>query len=148
MSDNQVAGSESKIDIEAADRLEKKFDTALATRDNGPLLSRGLYLVAIAFAIYHVWTAGFGTPVEHEHMGIHLTGLFILIFAGFPLIRTQSALEFRPRGLLRWGNIPAYDWAFAILGVMAASLFGRSHERWTYSSPAPGKGVAPARKDM
>ncbi len=120
MSDNQAAGSESKIDIEAADRLEKKFDTALATRDNGPVLARGLYLVAIAFAIYHIWTAGFGTPVEHEHMGIHLTGLFILIFAGFPLIRTQSALEFRPRGLLRWGNIPAYDWAFAILGVMAA----------------------------
>ena len=112
--------SASKLDVTAADKLEKKYDTSLATRDNGPIVSRVLYYGAIAFAIYHIWTAGFGTPVEHEHMGIHLTGLFILIFAGFPLVRTQRALEYRPSGLLRWGNIPAYDWAFAVIGVMAA----------------------------
>jgi len=115
-------GTNGKLDIEAAEKLEKKFDTALATRDNGPVLSRVLYAAAIVFALYHIWTAGFGTPVEHVHMGIHLTGLFILIFAGFPMIRTQRALEYRPSSLLSWGNIPAYDWAFATVGVMA-SLF-------------------------
>jgi TRAP transporter 4TM/12TM fusion protein len=115
-------GTNGKLDIEAAEKLEKKFDTALATRDNGPVLSRVLYAAAIVFALYHIWTAGFGTPVEHVHMGIHLTGLFILIFAGFPMIRTQRALEYRPSSLLCWGNIPAYDWIFATVGVMA-SLF-------------------------
>ena len=114
--------STTQLDVQAAEELEKKYDTALATRDNGPTLSRVLYVIAIAFAIYHIWTAGFGTPPEHEHMGVHLTGLFILIFAGFPFIRTQSALEYRPNSLFRYGNIPAYDWAFAIIGVMA-SLF-------------------------
>ena len=63
-------GSLGKLDVAAADQLEKKFDTALATRDNGPVLTRVLYFAAIAFAVYHIWTAGFGTPVEHEHMGI------------------------------------------------------------------------------
>ncbi|MGI9383952.1 MAG: TRAP transporter permease [Methyloligellaceae bacterium] len=111
-----------QLDVGAAEELEKKYDTALATRDNGPVFSRVLYGVAILFAIYHIWTAGFGTPPEHEHMGVHLTGLFILIFAGFPFIRTQNALEYHPNSLLRWGNVPAYDWAFAIIGVMA-SLF-------------------------
>ncbi len=115
-----MSESVGKIDVAAAEELEKKYDSALATRDNGPTLSRILYFAAIAFALYHVWTAGFGTPVEHQHMGVHLTGLFILIFAGFPMVRSRQALEYQPNGLLRWGNIPAYDWIFAILGVMAA----------------------------
>ncbi|MDH3597713.1 MAG: TRAP transporter fused permease subunit, partial [Rhodospirillales bacterium] len=110
------------LDIEAAEELEKQYDSALVTRDNGAVLKRILYYVAIAFAIYHIWTAGFGTPVEHEHMGIHLTGLFVMIFAGFPLIRTQSLLEYRENTWWRWGNVPLYDWAFAAIGV-AAALF-------------------------
>lgn len=119
MSNTESTG---QLDVEAVDKLEEKYDTALATRDNGPALSRVLYGVAIVFAIYHIWTAGFGTPPEHEHMGIHLTGLFILIFASFPLVRTQSALEYHPNSLFRYGNVPVYDWAFTIIGVMA-SLF-------------------------
>ncbi len=115
-----MSESTNKIDVAAADELEKKYDTALATRDNGPALSRILYFAAIAFALYHIWTAGFGTPVEHQHMGVHLTGLFVLIFAGFPLVRTQSALEYRPNAPLRWGNVPVYDWLCAVVGVMAA----------------------------
>lgn len=109
-----------QLDIEATEELEKKYDTALATRDNGPVVSKIIYVVAIAFALYHIWTAGFGTPPEHEHMGVHLTGLFILIFAGFPLIRTQSALEYHPSSFMRWGNVPIYDWFFALVGVTAA----------------------------
>ena len=86
----------SSLDIENTERLEKQFDTALATRDNGSALRHVLYWFAIAFAGYHIYTAGFGTPAEHQHMGIHLAGLFVLIFAGFPLFRTQSALEYKP----------------------------------------------------
>ncbi|MCP4979471.1 MAG: TRAP transporter fused permease subunit, partial [Gammaproteobacteria bacterium] len=71
-------------------------------------------------------TAGFGTPVDHLHMGIHLTGLFILIFASFPFIRTQSALELRQATLWRWGNIPVYDWLFAAVGVTAALFLALS----------------------
>jgi TRAP transporter 4TM/12TM fusion protein len=116
------------LDIEAADKLEKKYDTALVTRDNGAVLKRILYFVAIAFALYHIWTAGFGTPVEHVHMGIHLTGLFIMIFALFPLIRTQSALEYDDSSWWRIGNVPLYDWAFAVIGVTAALFLAWS---WT-----------------
>ena len=110
------------LDVEAAEALEKQYDSSLVTRDNGAGLARALYYFAIAFAFYHIWTAGFGTPVDHEHMGVHLTGLFILIFVGMPLVRTQSALEYRPNTWWRWGNVPLYDWIFAVMGV-AASLF-------------------------
>ncbi len=116
------------LDIEATDALEKQYDSSLVTRDNGAGLARVLYWVAIAFAFYHIYTAGFGTPVDHEHMGIHLAGLFIMIFIGFPLVRTQSALEYKKNTWWRWGNVPVYDWVFATLGVAAALFLALS---WT-----------------
>ncbi len=110
------------LDIEATEALEKQYDSSLVTRDNGAALVQVLYWVAIAFAFYHIYTAGFGTPVDHEHMGLHLSGLFIMIFIGFPMVRTQSALEYQENTWWRWGNVPLYDWIFAIVGV-SASLF-------------------------
>ena len=74
----------------------------------------------VAFAFYHIWTAGFGTPVEHVHMGIHLTGLFLFIFAGFPLLKTDTTLTYRSGNLFRYGNVPIYDWLMIVLGICAA----------------------------
>jgi len=116
------------LDLEAAERLEKKYDSALATRDNGPLMKRALYLVSIAFAIYHIITAGFGTPVEHEHMGVHLAGLFVLIFTGFPVRRSQAALEYKPNTFWRYANVPLHDWLFIVFGICAVSFLVLS---WT-----------------
>ncbi len=116
------------LNIEAAEALEKKYDSALHTREHGPLLTRVLYVFTLLFALYHVITAGFGTPVEHEHMGIHLTGLFILIFTSYPLVRTQSSLESNKNTWWRWGNVPVYDWIAAAIGISAAMFLTLS---WT-----------------
>jgi len=110
------------LDAKALEAIEKKYDTSLNTRDNGPSLGRFLYWASIVFALYHLWTAGFGTPVDYVHMGVHLSGLFLFIFAGFPLLKTAAALEFQSSGRLRWGNVPLYDWVIMILAI-AASLF-------------------------
>lgn len=113
---------QSHLDNKALEELEKKYDSALNTRDNGPVLSKVLYWAMICYALYHLWTAGFGTPVDHVHMGIHLTGLFLFIFTGFPLIKSARALEWRGEKPLSPGNVPLYDWALAGLAI-AASLF-------------------------
>ena len=113
--------SDSATDARAAEALERKYDDSLATRDNGPLVTRALYWFSIAFAAYHVWTAGFGTPVDHKHMGIHLVGLFVMIFLGFPLFKSAEAMEYRT-GLLRFGNAPLGDWLCTAAGC-AAALF-------------------------
>ncbi len=110
------------LNPKALEEIEKKFDTSLNTRENSPALTRFLYWATIAFAIYHFWTAGFGTPVDYLHMGIHLAGLFLFIFIGFPLLRTPAALAYRPGGVARWGNVPLYDWIIMTL-AMAAALF-------------------------
>lgn len=53
------------LDTKALEELEKQYDSALNTRDNGPKLTGFIYWASIAFALYHLWTAGFGTPVDH-----------------------------------------------------------------------------------
>ena len=80
-----------KLDQEALDQLERRYDSALALRPIGPLVAKGFFLVAIIFALYHYFAAGFGVPVDYWHMGIHLTGLFFLIFVGFPFLKSERA---------------------------------------------------------
>jgi len=108
------------LDAHQLEELEKKYDSALNTRDNGPALTRAIYWATILFAAYHVWTAGFGTPVDHVHMGIHLAGLFLFIFIYFPFRRTPSTLSYDGAGPLKPGNVPLYDWAIALSGMLAA----------------------------
>ncbi len=114
--------TETTLDQDTLDQLEKKYDSALNTRDNGPTVTKFFYWFAITFAFYHLWTAGFGTPVDHVHMGIHLTGLFILIFMGFPLIKNAKNLEYSNSTWLKFGNVPVYDWILMLLAC-AAALF-------------------------
>ena len=106
---------------EQLDEIEKKYDTALNTRKYGQTLGPYVYWATVAFAIYHIWTAGFGTPVDYVHMGAHLAGLFLFIFIGFPMVKTAYNLAYNPSALKPF-NVPLYDWVFLILG-MAASLF-------------------------
>ena len=109
-----------ELDAKALEALERKYDSALATRNNSPQLTKVMYWGTVAFALYHLWTAGFGTPVDHVHMGIHLSGLFIFIFVGFPLLKLAQSYEHRPGRILAPGNVPIYDWTIMILGVCAA----------------------------
>lgn len=112
----------SHLDNKALEELEKQYDSALNSRDNGPRLTPVLYWASIGFALYHLWTAGFGTPVDHVHMGIHLAGLFLFIFVGFPLIKTARSLSWSGPRALAPGNVPLYDWALAGFGI-ASALF-------------------------
>lgn len=113
---------ETHLDAKELEELEKKYDSALNTRDNGPGLTQVMYWASIAFAMYHLWTAGFGTPVDHVHMGVHLAGLFLFIFVGFPLIKSARNLEWHGNSTLKPGNVPIYDWVLAVLSI-AASLW-------------------------
>jgi TRAP-type uncharacterized transport system fused permease subunit len=114
--------SQPQFDDKALEELEKKYDSALQTRETGPLVSRVLPWLMIAFAAYHVWTAGFGTPTDHIHMGIHLAGLFLFIFISFPFMRTDRAMRYDGPSPLKPGNVPLIDWAI-MLFAMAAALF-------------------------
>ena len=102
---------------------KKKYDEGAAIRKVSPNAAVALRAVALSFAIYHYLTAGFGLPADYWHMGIHLSGLFILIYAFFPIIRTKSLFAYKA-SMLRIGNIPIYDLVFMVLGVASALYVG------------------------
>ena len=115
-----------ELDQGALDELERRYDSALNLRPIGLWVSRAFYLVAIVFALYHYFAAGFGVPVDYWHMGLHLTGLFFLIFIGFPFLKTEHAMTLGEPSWLRPGNVPLYDWLCALLGSLAALYLGFS----------------------
>ena len=103
--------------------IEKKYEEGSATRQVTPAAGHFLKLVALAFAFYHYVTAGFGLPADHWHMGWHLSGLFILTYAFFPVFKTKN-LNALKSGRTRIGNIPIYDIVFMVLGVVASLYVG------------------------
>ncbi|MCP4431386.1 MAG: TRAP transporter large permease subunit, partial [Gammaproteobacteria bacterium] len=105
------------IEVAALDELEKKYDSGLNVRDNGPALTTFIYWASVGFALYHLWTAGFGTPVDYAHMGIHLSGLFLFIFVGFPVLHTATSHTYSGKSLLKPGNVPIYDWVIILLAI-------------------------------
>lgn len=71
-----------------------------------------LWLLCLAFGLYHFITAGFGVPVHRIHIAIHLAGVVIMTFCYYPLVRRWS-----PRGVET--RIPVYDIVLMVLTVAA-----------------------------
>ncbi|MEL7174053.1 MAG: TRAP transporter fused permease subunit, partial [Pseudomonadota bacterium] len=112
-----------QYDVEKAEALERKYDTTLQTRAISPWLSHFVYVFAIVFALYHYWTAGFGTPIDYWHMGLHMSGLCILIFIGFPAFRGATSQSVQ-KAWYRIANVPLWDWGLMVLGITAALYVG------------------------
>ncbi len=101
--------------------IEEKYDEGAATRTVTPGFGKVLRYVALTFAVYHYLTAGFALPPDYWHMGWHLSGLFILTYAFYPLVKTKTSFDLNT-GALRLGGVPYLDVLLMVLGV-AASLY-------------------------
>ncbi len=121
-----MSNKDDVLDVQAAEELEKQYDNTLSHREHAPLLRKALFGFTLAFAFYHYITAGIGLPVDYWHMGIHLAGLFVLIFTGFPMLRNERTMAYRPNSWWIIANVPVYDWLCIILGVTAALYLGFS----------------------
>ena len=112
------------FDIDKAEELERKYDSGLQTRAVGPWLVQFTFIFSIIFAAYHYITAGIGVPIDHWHMGIHMSGVILLIFIGFPAIKSDHIWELKRNTWWRVGNVPVWDWAFIIAGISASLYIG------------------------
>lgn len=115
--------SDGALSAEQLAEIEAKFDEVSAGRVLTPTVQRAVNVVAIVFALYHFWTAGFGTPRLEVHEGWHLSGLFVMIFATFPFIRSKKAKQLVASGY-RPGGIPILDLILILGGVTAALWVG------------------------
>lgn len=127
---NDGGGGETELSAGQLAAIEEEYEEGRALRDVAPGAAFVLRCVAVAFAVYHYLTAGFALPADHWHMGWHLSGLFILIYAFCPVFRTKpggaaAKGEFGgPLRAPRIGGIPVYDLVLMILGVSAALYLG------------------------
>lgn len=103
--------------------IEEKYDEGAATRTVTPRFGQFLRYVALTFAVYHYLTAGFALPPDYWHMGWHLSGLFILTYSFYPLIKTKTSFDLNT-GALRLGGVPYLDVLLMILGVISALYLG------------------------
>ena len=111
-----------EYDINKAQELEEKYDSGLQTRNLGPWVLKFSLGFSILFAVYHYVTAGIGVPVDYWHMGIHMSGVIILVFIGFPMIKNDSSLQLNTNTWWRYSNVPIWDWVLIAAGV-ASSLY-------------------------
>jgi len=115
-----MAGGPGAAELKA---IEEKYDEVRAMRELTPATGQLLRAVAIVFAVYHYYTAGFGLPVDHWHMGWHLSGLFVLTYAFVPVWHSERLRRLQPSPF-RIGNVPLLDWTLMILGVLASLYIG------------------------
>jgi len=111
-----------EYDINKAQELEEKYDSGLQTRNLGPWVLKFSLGFSVLFAVYHYVTAGIGVPVDYWHMGIHMSGVIILVFIGFPMIKNDSSLQLNTNTWWRYSNVPIWDWVLIAAGV-ASSLY-------------------------
>ena len=111
-----------EYDIKKAEELEEKYDSALQTRVIGPWLMQFTVALSVLFAAYHYITAGIGVPVDYWHMGAHMSGVILLVFISFPMIKGESSRTYQPNTWWRVGNVPLWDWLFILAGI-ASSLY-------------------------
>ncbi len=112
------------FDIKKAEELEEKYDSGLHTRALGPWIVNFTFAFSISFALYHYITAGIGVPVDYWHMGIHMSGVIILVFIGFPMIKGSHAWELHPNTWWRYANVPVWDWVLIAAGVISSLYIG------------------------
>ncbi len=112
----------SEFDIKKAEELERKYDSSFHTRAVGPWIFRFSFVFSVLFAAYHYVTAGIGVPVDYWHMGVHMSGVILLVFIAYPMIKGDHAWHIQANTWWRFGNVPLWDWLFIVVGI-AASLY-------------------------
>jgi len=113
-----------EYDIKKAEELEKKYDSGLVTRTHPQWLKMALLVFSVGFAFYHYITAGIGVPVDFWHMGIHMSGVILLIYVSYPLFSGQMYQTDMPNTWWRLFNVPIYDWIAIGLGILTAMYIG------------------------
>ena len=113
-----------ELDVKKAEELEKKYDSGLQTRELGPWMVYFTYGFSILFAIYHYITAGIGVPVDYWHMGVHMSGVILLVFIGFPAIKSAKSMSLSPNTWWRYTNVPLWDWVLIAAGISSSLYIG------------------------
>jgi TRAP transporter 4TM/12TM fusion protein len=79
------------IGEEQQKELIEKFDTESATRELPGLIGKAVSLIAIAMAVFHLYTSAFGLLDTMKHRAIHLSFLLVLGYLMYPASRKKRS---------------------------------------------------------
>ncbi len=113
-----------EFDVKKAEELERKYDSSFHTRAIGPWLVRFTFAFSVLFAAYHYVTAGIGVPVDYWHMGVHMSGVILLVFIAYPMFKSEERWTGAANTWWRFGNVPIWDWLFIVAGIAGALYIG------------------------
>lgn len=104
-------------DVAAVDVNKLVADTDMGGRNPGPLMSRLLLAVALAWSLFQLWIASplpfaFGVFVlnDTESRSIHLAFAILLAFLSYPAFKRSPS-----------DRIPVTDWVFALVATFCAA---------------------------
>ncbi|MCL4767972.1 MAG: TRAP transporter fused permease subunit [Hyphomicrobiaceae bacterium] len=117
---------------EQAGNVDREPGSERLPRNVGRSAQWFVYVFLILFGIYHYVTAGTGIPVDYWHMGIHLSGVLVVIFILYPASSRAASADARNRWLAPAG-VPAIDWLLGAVGAAAALWIGFSWEGFDFS---------------
>lgn len=125
----QQGGQQSTADFERKlQEIGAQYDAERQARGAGPVARIFCYVFLFAFGVYHFVTAGIGLPVDYWHMGIHLSGVLLMVFLLFPLRAVAFGSSASSSSWWRPSGIPLPDWFLGLLGVATALYLGVSWE--------------------
>jgi len=113
-----------QFDVRQVEELEEKYDSGLQFREIGPWLVKFTFLFSVCFAAYHYVTAGTGVPVDYWHMGFHMSGVIILVFILYPMIKRGGGRQLHANTWWRFSNVPIWDWLLILAGVSSSLYVG------------------------
>ena len=113
-----------QLDVRQVEELEEKYDSGLQFREIGPWLVKFTFLFSVCFAAYHYVTAGTGVPVDYWHMGFHMSGVIILVFILYPMIKRGGGRQLHANTWWRFSNVPIWDWLLILAGVSSSLYVG------------------------
>jgi len=100
--------SDEKISTEKQKEILEKYDSESAVRNPAGVYGKIIKWIAVAMALFHLYTSVFGLMETIRHRAMHLAFIFPLAFLLYPAIKSKKTSK--PTIL---------DWTFSILGMIS-----------------------------
>ena len=112
MSDKNEQVDMEQLSEEEQQKLMEKYDVESNQRKLGGILGWLVFIILIAFSLFHLYTGAFGAYTAYIQRTIHLGFALSLIFLLFPA----------KKGLKK-SSVPWYDWILIILSITVSAYW-------------------------
>ena len=100
--------ADAAIDFKKAEEFEERYDPEMQFRDTYALAKWIVIALLFLLSLFHYYTAGFGVPEHHWHVGVHLSfvlGLIYLVYTPHRITDAADQIAATTRLSIRWPDL-------------------------------------------